>query len=161
MIRLDKRAALARVAAANDAPACRMCALVRDAEPIAATDEAVAILDAFATRPGHILVLLRRHEERLAHLAWPEYQALQHLAWRTCRALEAALAPRRIYVASLGSAEPLATSFPHVHLHVVPLADGGEADRPASVFTWAHGMYVFESAGEEAALRARLVAALP
>jgi hypothetical protein len=47
-----------------------------------------------------------------------------------------------------------------VHLHLVPLFDGGDADRPAEVFTWAHGMYVFESADEERQLRDKLRAAL-
>jgi histidine triad (HIT) family protein len=160
MLRVDKAEALARVAAAAG-PECRMCAVAREAVPIAACDEAVAVLDAFACRPGHVLVVLRRHEERIAALAWPEWQAVQHLVWRVSRAIESTLAPRRIYVAALGAAQALPTSFPHLHVHVVPLADGGEVDRPASVFTWSHGMYVFESPDEESAWRARLTAAIP
>jgi diadenosine tetraphosphate (Ap4A) HIT family hydrolase len=159
VIRVGKAEALARVAAAAG-PGCRMCAVVDEAAPIATSDEAIAVLDAFACRPGHVLVVLRRHEERIAALAWPEWQAVQHLVWRVSRAIEVALAPTRIYVAALGAAQALPNSFPHLHVHVVPLYDGGEDDRPASVFTWTHGMYVFESPDEEAALRARLVAAL-
>ena len=159
MKRVDKAEALARVAGAAG-PGCRMCAVAREATPIAASEEAVAVLDAFACRPGHVLVVLRRHEERIAALTWPEWQAMQHLVWRVSRAIEVALAPRRIYVAALGAAQALPNSFPHVHVHLVPLYDGGEDDRPASVFTWTHGMYVFESPDEEAALHGRLVGAL-
>jgi hypothetical protein len=43
---------------------------------------------------------------------------------------------------------------------VTPLAVAGELARPARIFTWEHGMYVFESAAEEHALRGRLAAAL-
>jgi diadenosine tetraphosphate (Ap4A) HIT family hydrolase len=74
--------------------------------------------------------------------------------------MEVELSPRRIYVAALGSASPLVTSFPHVHFHLVPLADGGEADRPAEVFTWANGILVFDDADEERALLAKLRAAV-
>ena len=157
MRRLSKQDALARLGA----PAgCPMCDLARDAPAIAASAHAAALLDRYAARPGHVLVVLRRHEERLAAVRWDEYEAMQRLAWEVCGALEDTLAPRRIYVAALGSAEARATSFPHVHLHVIPLSDGGEADRPASVLTWEHGMYVFEDAAEEQALRARLAAAI-
>jgi diadenosine tetraphosphate (Ap4A) HIT family hydrolase len=158
MKRLDKTATLARLEAERG-PGCRMCELVRDAEPIASSDHAVAVLDRYASRPGHVMIVLRRHEERIAALAWPEYAAMQRLAWEVCGALDTVLSPRRIYVAALGSAEPLDTSFPHLHVHVVPLADGGELDRPANVFTWVHGVYVFETDDEERALAATLRAA--
>jgi len=146
--------------AARGATACIGCELTREGSPIAASPHAVAVLDRYACRPGHVLVVLRRHVERISELPWPEYADLQHLAWRVTRAVEHVYTPRRIYVAALGSAQPLATSFPHVHLHVIPLSDGGEIDRPASVLTWNHGMYVFEDAAEEAALRDRLRAAI-
>jgi len=139
--------------------ACFMCELARG-EAIARCEHAVAILDRFAARPGHVLVIARRHEERLTRLARAEYEQLHDLAYRVSQAIERVFEPRRIYAAVLGSAEPLAMSCPHVHLHLVPLADGGEADRPANVFTWAHGAYVFESDDEEHALRDRLRANL-
>lgn len=140
--------------------ACLMCELSRAREPIASSEHAIAILDRFASRPGHVLVIARRHEDRVAHLSYREYEGLHRLVYEVCGAVERVLAPRRIYVAALGSAVPLATSSPHVHIHVVPLADGGEADRPAEVFTWAHGAYVFESDDEERELRTRLRAGL-
>ncbi len=159
MKHLSKAEALAAAERASTS-GCTPCALLR--EPvIAESAHAIAILDRFACRPGHVLVILKRHAEHLPALPWPEYADLQQLAWRCARALDHVLAPRRIYVAALGSAAPLATSFPHVHLHVIPLDDGGVADRPAAVLTWEHGMFVFESPAEEASLRDRLRAAIP
>lgn len=160
MKRLGKAEALARVAADRNS-ACLMCGVIAESEPIAASDHAVAVLDRYAARPGHVLVVLRRHAERIAAIAWPEYEAMQRLAWQVAGALEAVLSPNRIYVAALGSSVPLATSSPHVHLHVIPLADGGELDRPANVLTWANGMYVFDSRDEERALAARIRDGLP
>ena len=130
---LAKPEVLARVEAEH-AGGCTMCNALKSAEPIACSFSAIG---------------------------WPEYEALHRLAWQLCRAIEVTQSPVRIFVASLGSAQPLATSFPHIHLHIVPLSDGGEVDRPANVFTWTHGMYVFESASEERELLATLRAALP
>jgi histidine triad (HIT) family protein len=154
--RLAKDDALAGVRSAT----CIPCELAREGLPLVASERAVAVLDRYACRPGHVLVVLRRHVESIATLEWSEYAELQQLAWRVARGLDRLFAPRRIFIAALGSAEPLAISFPHVHLHVVPLSDGGEADRPASVFTWSHGVYVFEDAAEETALRDRLAAVI-
>ncbi len=156
---LPKQDALARLELERG-DGCCMCELAQTGEPIVANEAATAILDPYAARPGHVLVVLRRHEEKLAALPLREYRALHDLAWQVAGAIEQVFAPRRIYVAALGSAVAMMTSFPHVHLHLIPLADGGEPDRPANVFTWQHGMYVFED-GEEPALRARLRAALP
>jgi diadenosine tetraphosphate (Ap4A) HIT family hydrolase len=129
-----------------------MCALldgVPDVEILASNAAAVAVLDRFASRRGHVLVVLRRHEE--SQLDWEEYVGVQRLAWEASHALGRVLGPRRVYVAALGSKEQRTTSFPHHHVHVVPLADGGEPDRPARVFTWEHGVYLYEP-GEAAVL---------
>ena len=127
---------------------------------LAENEVAVAMLDRFATRRGHVVVVLRRHAEAIAELPWEEYAAVQRLAWEASRALTTALAPVRVYVAALGATRRIATSFPHHHVHVIPLMDGGEIDRPASVLTWANGVHVYE-AGEMAALSERLRDAWP
>lgn len=115
-----------------------MCAIARGAtgEPIARNDVAVCVLDRLASRRGHLLVIAERHVEALGDLGWRDYVAMQRLAWEASRALEAVFRPVRLYVAMLGSREETAKSFPHLHLHVVPLDDGGHDDRPAKVFTW-------------------------
>ena|SRR5258706_8519230 len=159
MKHLPKADALAAIAA-EGGEGCRMCEFVRDQEPIASSEHAVALLDRYASRPGHVLVVARRHEERVAALAWDEYAAIQRLVWELCRAMERTFAPRRIYIAALGSADAIDTSFPHLHIHLVPLANGGEVDRPANVFTWVHGIYVFDDGDEECAMRDRLRSAL-
>lgn len=128
--------------------------------PLARNGAAMAFLDRFAARPGHVVVVLRRHVESIAELPWDEYAAVQRLAWEVSCALEKVLSPKRIYVASLGATRRIATSFPHHHVHVIPLADGGEVDRPAEVLTWSHGIFVYEE-GEAEAWRERLRAAWP
>lgn len=140
---------------------CAMCAAAAGSPPeglLASNEAAIARLARFAARPGHVVVVLRRHVESVALLPWEEYAAVQRLAWEAARALTAALAPARVYVAALGSARRIATSFPHHHVHVIPLADGGEEDRPASVLTWQNGMFVHEP-GEMEAWASRVRAA--
>lgn len=130
------------------------------ASVLARNDVAIAMLDRFAARPGHAVVVLRRHVESLADLPWDEYASVQRLAWEASRALTKALSPVRVYVAALGATRRVEQSFPHHHVHVIPLADGGAIDRPASVLTWSNGVYVFEP-GEMEALASRVRAAWP
>jgi diadenosine tetraphosphate (Ap4A) HIT family hydrolase len=154
--------ALARASAQLPArfAGCAMCALSAEGaegvEVLAANAAAVVVLDAFWARRGHMLVVLRRHVESIAALPWEEYAAVQRLAWEAARAAERALGARRIYVAALGSVTPLPTTFPHHHVHVIPLHDGGEADRPARVLTWSEGVGVYaEGEAEEMAAMLR------
>lgn len=172
MRRISKAEALALVgedAAAIDErfAGCAMCAVIGASATspgrravLAENEAAVAMLDRFAARPGHTVVVLRRHVESVAELPWDEYAAVQRLAWEASRALTAALSPVRVYVAALGATRRIATSFPHHHVHVIPLSDGGESDRPAQVLTWSNGVHVYEP-GERAAWAERIRAAWP
>ncbi|MBK8254370.1 MAG: HIT family protein [Polyangiaceae bacterium] len=125
-------------------------------------EHAVAMLDQFAARPGHLVVVLRRHVEKIADLSWPEYAGIQRLAWEGARALEKARSPARIFMAALGSKRPIGVSFPHHHVHVIPLASGDARDRPAEVLTWQMGVWTFDEGEEQrVAEELRRVWALP
>lgn len=159
----------ARAAARRDVEAldpkhggCVPCALAEAPDALRIVDDAraVVVLDRYGCRAGHMMVVLRRHETRVAALPWEDWCALQRLAWEASRALEAALSPKRVFVASLGAVDALPCTFPHVHLHVVPLAEGGESSRPARVFSWREGVVVYEP-DEARALSERLRAAWP
>jgi diadenosine tetraphosphate (Ap4A) HIT family hydrolase len=93
--RIAKSEALARVA---DEPrtTCLMCGLAGGGAAIAENAHAIALLDRYPTRPGEVLVILRRHEERLTALARDEAAALHELGWNVARAIDRALAPKRI-----------------------------------------------------------------
>lgn len=131
------------------ADACASGHLLRE------TPRAVAVLTRFAVRRGHVLVVLRDHHESIDRLAVEDWLALSRVAWEATQAFAAVLAPVRTYVAALGTVTQRANSFPHVHQHVVPLFDGGAADRPAEVFTWQSGVLVYDP-GEAEALAAEL-----
>jgi diadenosine tetraphosphate (Ap4A) HIT family hydrolase len=161
---IDKTEAMALLAReARELPAshggCAMCGMVaghpHDLETVAARPSAVVVLDRLATRPGHLLVILRRHAEAMSEVTWPEYQEAQRLAWEAARTVERVLEPKRVFIAALGSAVRLPMSFPHHHVHVLPLYDGGESDRPSEVLTWRHGVWLYEN-DEARALASKL-----
>lgn len=146
------------------ADGCVMCALVRrsleSGELIAEDAHGVVLLDRFGSRPGHSLVISRQHLEDTTALGWPVYAALQRLAYDACGAIERTLAPARTFVAVLGASAQVPMSFPHFHIHVLPVFETDERARPAHVFSWSSGVLVYED--EEArALAARLRAAWP
>ncbi|MBI5513658.1 MAG: HIT domain-containing protein [Deltaproteobacteria bacterium] len=144
--RITREEALARVHHPDGG--CWMCTLARASyapeDVVVARDGASVRLDRLGCTHGHLLVVPEVHETRVEELPLARYLALQALAWEAARALGAVLSPRRIWVAALGAPDPLPMSFPHGHLHVVPIHEGGEAARPARVLTWSEGVVAYE-----------------
>jgi diadenosine tetraphosphate (Ap4A) HIT family hydrolase len=142
---------------------CVMCALARS-EPgslvLMQSEHAVAVLDRFGNQPGHLLVIARNHIERATELAWPLYADVQKLAWEANHAVERVLSPKRVFIAALGAAAPLPMTFPHYHLHVIPVYEDDERARPATVFSWTSGVVVYDDS-EASKLCAALRAAWP
>lgn len=136
---------------------CVMCALVRRArerdELLSESEHGVALLDRFGSREGHLIIVSRRHVEDTADLPWEAYADLQRLAYDASAVLRAALNPARIFIAILGASSELPMSFPHFHVHVLPVYHTDERARPAFVFSWSAGVLVYtdEEARELAA----------
>jgi diadenosine tetraphosphate (Ap4A) HIT family hydrolase len=139
---------------------CALCRRRDQAWVVHETPSGIVVLDRFGNRFGHLLVIARRHVESATGFAWPEFSDLQRLGYDACQALERALEPKRVYVAALGASTALSTSYPHYHLHVVPLDSDGADARPARVFSWSSGIVNYEP-DEALALTARLKAAWP
>ena len=125
---------------------CVMCAVYEQAhhDRVMENADGVVVLDRFGSRRGHLLVISRAHLEGASELGWVRYASLQKLAFDATLALEAAFAPARVFVAALGSSEPIATSYPHYHIHVVPIARHDDDARPARVFSWSAGIVQYE-----------------
>ena len=137
------------------AASCVMCALATGTADVAlrirADEHAVVVLDRYASTRGNLLVLARRHVERMTELPISVHLDMQRLVFEANVALETVFAPRRIYTATLGSpatmaADPPAMSFPHLHVHVVPIHEDGESARPAAIFSWTAGIGLYDEA---------------
>jgi len=142
---------------------CPMCGLVdafpNDVKVLAETKHAIAVLSRYQLRRGHVLVVSRRHVETWSGVGWNEWRDVQHLAFDAAQAIERAFDPVRVYSATLGSTGRVSpTSFPHLHVHVVPIYEDDERGKPSNVFTWKHGLSR-PTARESAALQRRLIAA--
>lgn len=141
---------------------CVMCALVRRAressELLAESEHGVALLDRFGSRVGHVIIVSRRHVEDTAELSWEAYSDLQRLAYDASGVLRTTLGPARIFIAILGASSELPMSFPHFHIHALPVYDTDERARPAFVFSWSAGVLVY-SDEEARELSTRLRAA--
>lgn len=152
MRRLDKPTALAEVARATASlpeslDGCVPCALARGVLPrrvVVERDGVWVLLERFAVRRGHLVVVPEEHATGVAQLSSARWAAIQQLAWRATVAVERALSPRRTFVASLGTVEDVPTSFPHVHVHVLPVFEAGADARPSSVLSWGPGVFVYD-----------------
>lgn len=138
---------------------CVMCALVAAAptagELVAENAHGVLLLDRFGNREGHLIVVARTHCEDTHELGWEAYRDMQHLAYLGSVVVTRVLAPVRVFIAALGSQVPLPMTFPHFHLHVLPVYDTDERARPAHVFSWTSGIVIYDDA-EAHALTAKL-----
>ena len=165
---LDKDAALVEVArAAALVPealgGCVPCALARGFLPrrtVASRDGVTVVLERFAVRRGHVVVIPDEHAVSVSSLPLARWAVVQDLAWRAAVAVERVLAPRRTFVASLGTVEDVPISFPHVHVHVLPVFESGPDARPARVLSWGAGVWIYDD-DEAHALAAELGAAFP
>jgi diadenosine tetraphosphate (Ap4A) HIT family hydrolase len=127
---------------------CVMCALAGGAEPanvIYESEYGVVSLDRFGARAGHLLVIAREHVERVTAMSLASYLELQRLVFAACGAVESVFRPKRTFVAALGASNPLLMSYPHYHVHVVPVCDDDERARPAAVFSWSQGVVSYDA----------------
>jgi histidine triad (HIT) family protein len=129
------------------APGCVMCALAQghaDLPFIAQNEHAVVLLDRFACRYGHLMVIPRLHVEHLSQLPWPVFSDVQRLTFEAAQAIDACLKPARVFTATLGAAVELPMTYSHYHMHVIPVFETDERARPARVLSWSEGVVVYE-----------------
>lgn len=166
MRRVSKDEALADMAAhgfdRDGSGRCAMCDLSRASQDrksgasllVKENEHAVVVLDRYASTRGNLLVVVRQHVERTTDLPLATHLEIQRLVYAANVALETTFAPRRIYTATLGSpsataTDPPAMSFPHLHVHVVPVHEDGESARPSVVFSWTAGVWLYEDGEAE------------
>lgn len=128
---------------------CVMCALARGdsgAPFIAESRHSVVLLDRFACRFGHLMVIPRSHVEHLSGLSWELFADVQRLCFEAARAIDRHLAPARVFTASLGAAVELPMTYSHYHMHVIPVFETDERARPARVLSWSEGVVVYADA---------------
>jgi histidine triad (HIT) family protein len=111
----------------NDAAGCPFCAIVRGEQPasvVHADADCVAFLDIFPMRPGHVLVVPRRHAVFVHELTPAERAALLEAAARIGVAQGVAGLPRAGGTLLVNDGPGGGQHVPHVHLHVVPRTRG-------------------------------------
>ncbi len=141
---------------------CVMCELAKNGGEgcVAESRHAVVMLDRFACRYGHLMVIPRRHVERMSDIDWEVFVDVQRLVFEAGRAVEACFKPARVFTATLGAAAELPQTYSHYHVHVIPVFETDERARPARVLSWSEGVVIYDD--EEASEVCRqLVAGWP
>jgi diadenosine tetraphosphate (Ap4A) HIT family hydrolase len=144
-------------------PSCVMCALVNGGAsppPIVENRHALVVLDRFACRYGHLMVIPKKHVERMSELSWDVFSDVQRLAFEASRAVDVCFEPARVFTATLGAAVELPMTYSHYHVHVIPVSETDERARPARVLSWSEGVVVYDD-DEAAQMRQKLVECWP
>jgi histidine triad (HIT) family protein len=142
---------------------CVMCALVDGGAappPIVENRHALVLLDRFACRYGHVMVIPKKHVERISDLDWEVFSDVQRLAFEASRAVDVCFEPARVFTATLGAAVELPMTYSHYHVHVIPVQDTDERARPARVLSWSEGVVVYDD-DEAARIHQRLTDCWP
>jgi diadenosine tetraphosphate (Ap4A) HIT family hydrolase len=141
---------------------CVMCALAKHASDfcVARSRHAVVMLDRFACRYGHLMVVPRLHVERMSDLDWEVFVDVQRLVYEAASVVETCFKPARVFTATLGAAAELPQTYSHYHVHVIPVVETDERARPARVLSWSEGVVVYDD-DEAARMCGVLVARWP
>jgi diadenosine tetraphosphate (Ap4A) HIT family hydrolase len=159
---ISREEALARIHDEGGAPSCLMCAIrdgrVGDRHEVYDRDGVFAFLPRYVRRWGQVSVMPHAHVTTYAEVDASLWAETSRVAFRFARAIERALSPRRVYLASTGSSagKELVQTSEHLHVHVIPIYEAD--DRPADIFSWRNGVYV-GTPEEWRALRASLLEA--
>jgi histidine triad (HIT) family protein len=100
---------------------CVFCAIVAggaSASPVLSDERFLAFLDIYPMRPGHTLVIPRRHAVRLSELGEATGAFFDFVA-RVASALRAGLACDDLNLV-LNDGPAANQTVPHVHVHVIP-----------------------------------------
>ncbi len=129
-----------------DGASCVMCALAKTGRDlcVAESRHAVVMLDRFACRYGHLMVIPRTHVERMSELDWEVFVDVQRLVFEAGRAVETCFKPARVFTATLGAAAELPQTYSHYHVHVIPVFETDERARPARVLSWSEGVIIYD-----------------
>ncbi|MDF1565899.1 MAG: HIT family protein [Deltaproteobacteria bacterium] len=103
--------------------ACIFCRIERGELPssrVFEDERFLAFMDIHPWRPGHVLVVPRRHAARVAELPEGEAEALFALGLRLAAAIRASELPCADLHFVLNDGKGANQSVPHVHLHLIP-----------------------------------------
>lgn len=96
---------------------CDIAAGRQEAHVVFSDADTMAFLDVYPIRPGHTLVVPRKHCEMLSDLSVPSASALGVSVSRVARAVGQALGDNRLQVCAN---QVHAQTVPHAHYHIVP-----------------------------------------
>lgn len=109
--------------------ACVFCEIVRGASPahvVYEDEHAVAFLDLFPFTRGHLLVVPKRHVDRLTDLRSTEYVPFLTALSAVCKRVERLTSDYNVAL----NQGPLAGQIVfHLHFHVIPRYDGTDPFR--------------------------------
>lgn len=101
---------------------CRIAAGEIPSEKVLEDDRAFAFLDIRPLTRGHVLVIPKRHAERLADMAPEDAAAVMRLAQRLTRRQAEALGAEGVTVA-VNDGRAAGQEVMHVHVHLVPRSE--------------------------------------
>ncbi len=108
-------------------PECIFCEIISGKVPdykVWEDKNFIALLDIAPAKPGHLLIIPKKHAEDIFDLDEHLYNALFQAAKKISKPLKKAMNAKRIGIVIVGLA------VPHAHIHLVPLNKSNELFNP-------------------------------
>lgn len=99
---------------------CIFCEIVKGTIPsykVWENERVFAFLDIHPIRPGHVLVIPKKHEPDFYKLDIPDYEALMGAVKEIAEIVNNKMHPKKVGMLVAG------WDVPHAHVHVVPMED--------------------------------------
>jgi len=88
---------------------------------------------------GQVIVITNRHITSFTELKPKEWIEMSNHVLSASKVVEQVLKPLRCYVSATGAYQNMVSTTPHLHFNIVPIYN--KTDKPATIFTWANGLY--------------------
>ena len=137
----------------ND-PSCIFCRIIRGEIPslkVFEDEAAFAFLDIGPLAPGHLLIIPRKHAERLEQMSPDDVAAVTRHLPRLAKAV-LKVTGASAYNVLQNNGKPAQQSVGHVHFHIIPRGEGDSIG-----YRWASSTY---GAGQGEALQQKMLAEL-
>lgn len=139
---------------------CLFCQIAAGDEPAAVVyqdDQALAFMDLFPLRPGHVLIIPRAHSVRVHEMAVEDRVHLIELANRIAAAMRR-LDPTCDLNWIINDGKIADQHVPHVHLHLIPRHRGDHRSLGTKMMSRMLGFFGRPASRKKLAERARQIA---
>jgi histidine triad (HIT) family protein len=116
---------------------CIFCEIVKGnlkSRKIYENQQAIALLDAFPLKEGHVLIISKSHKNKIQQLSSSENNDIFSMLHKIVNTIEKATESTSTLIA-IHNGERAGQEIPHVHVHIIPIKESERSTPVHTMFT--------------------------